>query len=118
MDWQQKAAALDALAEIEIKIRKPGDWYVSQRVEIKDDCILVGAYGNGDTPMAAIDDHWFRLVEEIERGPRYLVARVGQPSRRAVKWNGFMWQDVPEPSRGHAIDEADPVADQHTKASS
>ncbi len=104
MDWQQKAAALDALAEIEIKIRKPGDWYVSQRVEIKNDCFLEGAYGNGDTPMAAIEDHWNRLVTDIECRPLYLVARAGHPNRRAVRWNGFMWQDVPEPERATAGD--------------
>lgn len=30
MDWQQKAEALCALAEIEVRIRKAGDWYVRQ----------------------------------------------------------------------------------------
>lgn len=99
MDWQQKAAALDALAEIEIKIRKPGDWYVHQHVEIKDDCIMRGEYGNGRTPEEAIEDHWQRLVVNIEQTPLYLVARAMRDTRRAVKWNGFMWMDYPEPSR-------------------
>lgn len=94
MDWQQKAAALDALAEISVMIRKPGDWYVSQRVEIKDGGILRGDYGNGETPQAAIEDHWRNMVDNI--GSRYLVAHAGTERRRAVRWNGFMWMDIPE----------------------
>jgi len=99
MDWQQKAAALDALAEIEIKIRKPGDWYVSQRVEIKDGGVLRGEYGNGPTPQDAILDHWDRLVVNIDPTPLYLVARTADGRRRPVRWNGFMWADFPEPPR-------------------
>jgi hypothetical protein len=100
MDWQEKAAALDALAEIEIRFRKPGDWFVNQDVAIKDDHCLVGAWGNGETPQAAIEDHWKVLVEE-PKFPLYLVARSGD-RRRAVSWNGFMWADVHEPKQEKA----------------
>lgn len=100
LDWQQKAAALAALAELSIKCRKAGDWYVSQNVEIKDNSVLRGEYGNGSTPQEAIEDHWQRLVTNLEKSPLYLVARAGGgEDRRAVRWNGFMWQDVPEPKR-------------------
>lgn len=95
MDWQYKAAALEALAEISIKFRKPGDWYVSQdNVEIKDSRCLVGTFGNGATPQAAIEDHWKQLVYDI--GAKYLVINPALTKRRAVRWNGFMWMDVPE----------------------
>lgn len=100
MDWQQKAAALSALCEIHVCIRKPGDWYVSQNVDIRDEHCLRGEYGNGDTPIAAIEDHWEHLVNNIEKTPLYLVTRNSDGSgRRAVRWNGFMWVDVPEPKR-------------------
>lgn len=98
MDWQQKAAALDALAEIELRIRKPGDWYVFQDVNVKDECILIGSYGNGSTPEEAIEDHW-RILTEETKFPKYLIANAGKPTRRAVHWNGFMWSEVPEPKR-------------------
>lgn len=97
MDWQQKAAALDALAEIQIMIRGVGDWYVHQNVQIRKVDVLFGEYGNGETPVAAIEDHWQKLVNEVSRTPHYLVARDGSGTRRAVRWNGFMWADVPEP---------------------
>ena len=96
MDWQQKAAALDALAEIEIRIRAPWDWYVHQNVGIKDDHLMRGVYGNGETPEAAILDHW-EVVVDAAKFPLYLVANSGTDRRRAVVWNGFMWADVHEP---------------------
>lgn len=100
MDWQHKAAALDALAEFEIKFRKMGDWYVSQNVEIKDSAILRSACGNGSTPDEAIEDHWRQLVDDIAATPLYLVTRASSDTkRRAVRWNGFMWMDVHEPER-------------------
>lgn len=102
MDWQQKAAALDALARISLMIRKPGDWYVSQPVDIKDESVLRGEYGNGATPEEAIVDHWERVVVSTMNGPMYLIARPYADQRRAVRWNGFMWVDEPEPKRDAA----------------
>lgn len=104
MDWQQKAAALEALAEISIRFRKPGDWYVVQQVEIKDGGILRGDYGNGRTPEEAILDHWERLT--TIKPPLYLVGRTffdGRvDTRKAVRWNGFMWEAVTEPRQDAA----------------
>lgn len=94
MDYQQKAAALEALGNISIRFRSPGDWYVQQHVEIKDGSVLVGAYGNGETPIAAIEDHWNELTD-LKNG-QYLVVDALR-KRRAVRWNGFMWADVTEP---------------------
>lgn len=95
MDWQQKLAALNALSECSLKMRKPGDWYVSQRVTVKRGSVLVGEYGNGVTPEEAVNDHWNQLAEDLPRG-EYLVADLSG-SRKAVRWNGFMWDAVIEP---------------------
>jgi hypothetical protein len=112
MDWQRKAAALNALAEIKISIRTPGDWYVLQSVNIREKNVMVGVCGNGKTPEEAIEDHWRQAVDDIiedhwrqavdDIGDHYLVAREGGHPRRAVRWNGFMWEDVPEPTKSAA----------------
>jgi hypothetical protein len=99
MDWQTKFAALNALAECSIKMRKPGDWYVSQSVDIKDKSILKSVCGNGDTPEAAVADHWNQVTVDLT-GHEYLVCREyweGEVCKRlAVRWNGFMWDHVQE----------------------
>jgi hypothetical protein len=92
VDWQQKAAALNLLSPIEILMRGVNDWYVSQRVEIKEKSILRSVCGNGDTPEKAISDHWDQATKNL--GPdEYLVINVGSDNRRAIRWNGFMWAD-------------------------
>lgn len=100
----QKAAALAGLAELHVVYRekqwrvRSGSkaWYVLQHVEIKDGPMLSGDYGNGWTPEAAIEDHWRRLVDELPPG-KYLVLHAGDPEkRRAVRWNGFMWETITE----------------------
>lgn len=95
MNWQQKAHALAALADLSLRCRKAGDWYVNQDVEIKNGSILEGSYGNGSTPTAAIHNHWRQLVEELPPD-QYLVVRAHRDERRAVRWNGFMWAEVVE----------------------
>lgn len=104
MDWQQKAEALACLAELAVCFREkqwriggPEPWYIQQSIDIRDGGCLHGAYGNGYTPQEAIENHWRRLVDELPPD-KYLVVRNGD-KRRAVRWNGFMWQDVPELDR-------------------
>jgi len=94
MDYQQKLYALNAIAETSLKMRKPGDWYVSQSVEIKDGSVLVGSYGNGITPEEAINDHW-DILTSLPHG-KYLIARAHRDDRKAIRWNGFMWETVNE----------------------
>lgn len=93
MNWEQKLHALNALAECSLRCRKPGDWYVEQRTEIGGDGVLTSAYGNGVSPTGAINDHWKQLVDELPRG-KYIVLDTST-SRRHVRWNGFMWIDLP-----------------------
>ena len=95
MNWQQKAAALNALSPIKILMRGENDWYVSQSIEVKDDSGLISVFGNGDTPENAITDHWEKAVSDLCAG-QYLVLNAAGDNRRAVEWNGFMWADVVE----------------------
>lgn len=95
MNTQQKAEALNALAEISVMIRKANDWYVSQSVEVKNGNILEGEYGNGTTPDEAIENHWLKLVDDLPAN-KYLVLGAYGENRKAVKWNGYRWEDYPE----------------------
>lgn len=94
MDYEQKLYALNSLGECKILMRKPGDWYVSQSTEVKNNGMLEGRYGNGCTPQEAIVNHWERLTELAEH--EYIIIHAGREDRKAVKWNGFMWEAVKE----------------------
>jgi hypothetical protein len=97
MTWEQKLAALDALAgQGTIAMRKPGDWLCSHRLSIKDQCILKGGCGNGATPQDAIEDQWSRLTEKLARHELIVIDEM-KASRRAFRWNGFMWREIDEP---------------------
>ena len=93
MNWQEKADALDSLAEIDIKIRKVNDWYVSQRTEIGGDGMLLGSYGNGTTPEEAIENHWFQLVDDLPID-KYIVTAAMNNERKHWRWNGYMWREA------------------------
>ena len=96
MTWEQKLAACQAFADASFVMRKPGDWYVNWRAEIKDGAVLVGSYGNGARPEEAMHDHW-RVVTGIGPG-QYWVANAYETfgKRRAARWNGFMWEAIDE----------------------
>lgn len=95
LDYEQKLQALNAIAECSVKMRKPGDWYVCQGVEIKRGGCLVGEYGNGRTPIEAILNHW-KTLTEIPSDEYLVIYKSG--TRRAFKWIGFMWDVVEEPA--------------------
>lgn len=90
----QKFQAINALSPASLKMRQPCDWYVEQSVEIRDGGILIGEYGNGATPQDAIEEHFEKLTSV--KYPRYIVASTGSPQRKAVRWNGFMWDHISE----------------------
>jgi len=90
MTWEQKLQALSALSSCNLVMRKPGDWYVQQSVNIGGDGFLRGNYGVGATPEDAVINHWSELVEQLP-SDRHL--RVGDNNFR---WNGFMWADAHE----------------------
>lgn len=92
MNWEQKLAAFKALGEAHLEMRKPGDWYVADSINVGGDGCLVGAYGNGATPQQAVEDHWQKLVVDLPLD-RHLHSRHAGVIRR-VRWNGYMWQDI------------------------
>ena len=94
MTYEQKFAALGALCFAPaLHMRKPGDWYVSMLgVERKEGPCLSGGCISEPTPEAAVDAKWEWAID-----PRYyLVINAMRDKRRAVRWNGFMWEDVDE----------------------
>lgn len=97
MDWEQKLQALNTISQCHLIMRQPGNWYVSQSIDVKNNHVLEGRYGNGATPEAAVADHWQRLTDLAPH--EYIVGRSGDPgTRKAVRWNGFMWDWVEEKS--------------------
>lgn len=94
MTWEQKLAALQSLTDTSLRMRKPGDWYVSAVGRgIGGDGFLTGTYGNGKTPQEAVDDDWNQLTQFLPSDRYILVERAGK--RRQVRWTGYMWEDCP-----------------------
>jgi len=102
-DYEKIMEALNALSgsagclDVAVRMRKPGDWYVDQNVEVKDMDCLEGRYGNGETPYGAILDHWNKLTNLAPH--EYLVVNAMRSNRKAYRWNGFMWAEVDEKKR-------------------
>lgn len=91
MDWQQKAEAMSSLSELSVHIREPGNWYARlPRVEIKEGIVLTSACGNGNCPEAAVENLW----DQVAAGQTVVVSAMS--NRRVVRWNKYMWQDIPE----------------------
>lgn len=93
MTWEQKLEALQDIAECSLVMRKPGDWYVSQSVEIGGNGMLSGVYGNGDSPEVAVFDHWYRLTENL-KPYEYLVVNAYGDDRKQYRWTGYRWSSV------------------------
>jgi len=94
MKWEQKLQALQSLAITSIRMRSPGNWYVSHSIEVKDGSLLKGTYGEGKNPQEAILNDWNLLTNLRE--DQYLVINAMSKDRKAIKWNGFMWDKVYE----------------------
>ena len=96
MTWEQKAVALQAAVFpglISLRFRKEGDWYVNKAgLERKEGGCLSSGYESGKTPQDAVEQAWEWAIAP----DYYLVKYVAGSTRRAVKWNGFMWEDVVE----------------------
>lgn len=96
MNWQQKLAAIQAFCghfDVSLRMRKPGDWYVSSGMGIGGNGMVSSAYGNGVTPEEAVLDHW----EQYASLPldRYATINTENGQRRG-RWNGFMWDLISE----------------------
>lgn len=93
MTWEQKLAALQALTETHLCMRKPGDWYVDAYArDIGGDGFLTGTFGNGMSPAEAVLDDWKRITE-LPPG-KYIVISANSDKEKRVRWNGFMWKEV------------------------
>lgn len=95
MTWEQKFAALCALGECSLKMRKPGDWYVLDRIELAHAGGLRSPTEAASCPERAVEEHWRQLVEDAPIGSHLRLS-----SGRRVDWNGFMWVDVELPAGG------------------
>lgn len=95
MNWQHKALAIQALTGpfgFSISMRKLGDWYVSHKyVSRKEGGCLSHSPQNGKDPEDAVNQCWEWMTD-----PKFYMVKYEDAKRRAVKWNGFMWEDVNE----------------------
>lgn len=94
MTYEQMMQACSALGPISICMRKSGDWYVHHvGVSLKNKGLIFSLSGNGSSPVDAIHDHWRQLTEF--KPQEYLVLNAMDANNiHAVRWNGFMWQEV------------------------
>lgn len=95
MEWSDKFMAMKALAgnNTAIHARSESDWYVVvPSVEIGGNGILESPAVSGRTPQEAIELEWESLTK-IKAG-RFLVVNAMKSTRRHVRWNGYMWEDV------------------------
>lgn len=96
MTWTQKALALQALVgwyNFSLKLRENESWYVEHTgLGRKEGCCLSGGCQNGKTPNEAVEQCW-RWATDPDY---YLVLNATSKNRRAVRWNGFVWEDVVE----------------------
>lgn len=97
MTYEQMMYALKAICnDVSVGIRRPGDWYVTmQNVERKENGCLSSGCDSGKSPECAITSRWIWATSS----EHYLVINAYKANRRAVKWNGFMWEDVEEDKR-------------------
>lgn len=96
MTWEQMFAAIQAIGEASLRMRKPGDWFVEQRSTEKKErgsSVIGSAYGNGATPEDAVRDHW-RVLTDLKPNEIIVIDSM-RDTRRHVRWNGYMWADEP-----------------------
>jgi hypothetical protein len=98
LTWEQKAQALQALvgwSNFALKMRDIGNWYVQTTgLELKKGVCLSGSCVHAQDPQQAVALTW-KWATELEPDT-YLVVNAYRDNRRAVRWNGFMWEDVVE----------------------
>jgi len=94
MNWEQKLMAIQALGDTFLKMREPGNWYVhTTGLEVGGDGMLRGVGGDGSSPERAVEDRWEKIL--AIGPPLYLVINAYRDNRRQVRWNGYMWLDIP-----------------------
>ena len=84
-------AALNAISTplgCDVKMREDRTWYVSVSAEISNAPFLESPTQAAPAPEAAIREAWasYSTANKVV---------ITLPVRRCVRWNGFMWADVP-----------------------
>lgn len=88
LTWEQKMAALQTLTDTSLRMRAPGDWYVSMSgAALVKGSFLHSVGGDGRTPEEAVEGAW-----EDVTGHRVRVSRDGKD--RDVVWVGCMWKEA------------------------
>lgn len=98
MTWEQKFIALKALCpEMHLTTNLDQRWVCAgSRLEETSDSshVLAGVTGFGSSPETAVENMWLR-VEKQPADHYFVIGAYHGEKRRHVKWNGFMWIDVP-----------------------
>lgn len=95
MTWEEKFAAIRAIRrDAHLRMREPGNWYVSTGIEIGGDEMLRAVGESGATPEEAVEKTW-QLIERLPLN-RCIVVGAYTDQRRELRWNGYMWADVPK----------------------
>ncbi len=94
MTWEEKLCALNNMGagKAELGMNKPGDWYcVVPTAKLAGSGFTQSFNGFGNTPNAAIDDLWMKVMF-LPKG----ITHIQVGTDRRIKWNGFMWEDIRE----------------------
>ncbi len=96
MTWEEKFRALRALdPTVCLMMRDDGIWFVpAGRRAIGQPGAFTCVQESGLTPEEAVNEIWDRYMSEA-LGESALLLDPFSDTPRKVRWNGFMWQDVP-----------------------
>lgn len=90
MDWEQKLYALNKLTEHSLIMRRPGDWWVCSELMERSITSLTGVWGEGATPVEAVESHWFVFVTGLPS-----TSKIWVPNLEAhYRWDEFMWKEI------------------------
>ena len=88
LTWEQKYEILEALCPLTLKMRHPGNWYVSSSGRgVQEGSIIRYTYGEGETPQAAVEKDY---VLYVSQRPVVYVSRSAEKPNY-YRWNGYMW---------------------------
>lgn len=89
LTWEEKLMAMRALgSDVCLRMRQPGDWYVSDQIEVVErEIFLRSPTQRGATPHDAVNEAW----EEYTK-----IGAVVKCKDRYYEWTSFMWADVTE----------------------
>jgi len=99
LNWEQMFSAISALSaysDVCLRMRKPGDWYVSAKgIEVTDGHLMSSGGTGGRGPESAIEAYW-QWLTTLQPEEAISVSALG--TRKHFRWNGFMWAEVERPS--------------------